>query len=181
MTNAGQVSVATTAIDRPPGFLLNPLKWAAQPMMALLQDQPLYLADLIHLTRTRMHLIGIALAHVGGGRSAELSEILFRGSADMILDQTVGDRSPGLKRAVSVMPSFMMEAESYRGLVKLLSDPNAARLIHHTSEIRDSTIRAMSDVPAALRPVVFSVHANIGEMSFFFRRTAVWSQSGAVG
>ena len=75
MTNAGQVSVATTAIDRPPGFLLNPLKWAALPMMALLQNQPLYLADLIHLTRTRMHLIGIALAHVGGGRSAELAEL----------------------------------------------------------------------------------------------------------
>jgi hypothetical protein len=60
-----------------------------------------------------------------------------------------------------------MEAESYRRLVKLLAEPDAARLIFHTFEIRDSTIRAMNDVPAALRRVVFSMHETIGDMSSF--------------
>lgn len=155
--------------ERPPGFLLEPFKWAIPKLIAMLRDQPEYLADLIHVSRTRMHLIGTALAHVEGTPSSELARVLFRGSAEMILDTTVGHQPSGLKRAVSVMPSFLMEAESYRGLVKLLAEPDAARLIFHTFEIRDSTIRAMKDVPEALRRVVFSMHENIGDMSSFSR------------
>jgi hypothetical protein len=153
--------------ERPPGFLLEPFKWAIPYLIAMLRDQPKYLSDLMHLSRTRMHLIGTALAHVEGTPSSELTRVLFQGSAEMILDATVGHQPSGLKRAVSVMPSFLMEAESYRGLVKLLAEPDAARLIFHTFEIRDSTIRAMNDVPVPLRRVVFSMHENIGDMSSF--------------
>lgn len=155
--------------ERPPGFLLEPFKWAIPNLIAMVRDQPEYLSDLIHVSRTRMHLIATALAHVETTPSSELARVLFRGSAEMVLDATVGYQPSGLKRAVSVMPSFLMEAESYRGLVKLLAEPDAARLIFHTFEIRDSTIRAMNDVPAALRRVVFSMHENIGDMSSFSR------------
>jgi len=155
--------------ERPPGFLLEPFKWAVSNLIAILQDWPEYLPDLVHLSRTRMHLIGTALAHTETAPTSELTKILFRGSAETILDATVGHRPPGLKRAVTVMPNFLMEAESYRGLVKLLAEPDAARLIFHTFEIRDSTIRAMNDVPAPLRRVVFSMHENIGDMSSFSR------------
>ena len=153
--------------ERTPGFLLEPFKWAVPNLIAMLRDQPEFLSDLIHLSRTRMHLIGTALAHVEGTPGSELVEVLFRGSAETILDATVGHRPSGLKRAVSVMPTFLMEAESYRGLVRLLAEPDAARLIYHTFEIRDSTIKAMNDIPAPLRPAVFSMHENIGDMSSF--------------
>jgi len=157
------------SLERPPGFLLEPFRWAAPILVAMLRDKPEHLSDLIHLSRTRMHLIGAAIAHVEGTPSSELTEVLFRESAEMILDATLGHRPSGLKRAMSVMPSFLMEAESYRGLVKLLAEPDAARLIFHTFEIQDSTIKAMSDVPAPLRRVVFSMHENIGDMSSFSR------------
>ncbi|WP_024510053.1 hypothetical protein [Bradyrhizobium sp. ARR65] len=154
--------------ERPPGFLLEPFKWAVPILIAMLRYKPEHLSDLIHLSRTRMHLIGTALAHVEGmPSSSELTEVLFRGAAEMVLDATLGYRPSGLKRALSVMPTFLMEAESYRGLVKLLADPDSARLIYHTFEIRDSTIRAMNDVPPQLRRVVFSMHENIGDMSSF--------------
>lgn len=159
----------SASFERPPGFLLEPFKWAIPNLIAMLRDQPEYLSDLIHVSRTRMHLIGLALAHVQGTPSSELARALFRGSAEMILDAAVGHQPSGLKRAVSVMPSCLMEAESYRALVKLLAEPDAARLIFHTFEIRDSTIRAMNDVPEALRRVVFSMHENIGDMSSFSR------------
>lgn len=155
--------------ERPPGFLLEPFKWAVSNLIAILQDWPEYLPDLVHLSRTRMHLIGTALAHTETAPTSELTKILFRGSAETILDATVGHRPPGLKRAMTVMPNFLIEAESYRGLVSLLAEPDAARLIYHTFEIRDSTIRAMNDIPAPLRRVVFSMHENIGDMSSFSR------------
>ncbi|MCW2189478.1 hypothetical protein AB7M45_002248 [Bradyrhizobium elkanii] len=104
--------------ERPPGFLFEPFKWAIPNLIAMLRDQPEYLSDLVHLSRTRMHLIGTALAHVEAKPSSELARVLFRGSAEMILDATVGRQPSGFKRAVSVMPSFLMEAENYRGLVK---------------------------------------------------------------
>ncbi|MET4765220.1 hypothetical protein [Bradyrhizobium ottawaense] len=169
MKNTNTEHDILASAERPPGFLLEPFKWAIPNLIAMLRDQPEYLSDLIDLSRTRMHLIGTALAHVQGTPSSELARVLFRGSAEMILDATVGHQPSGLKRAVSVMPSFLMEAESYRGLVKLLAEPDAARLIFHTFEIRDSTIRAMNDVPGALRRVVFSMHENIGDMSSFSR------------
>lgn len=162
-----QNTTVFTSTERPPGFLLEPFKWAVPSLIAILQDWPEYLSDLVHLSRTRMHLIGTALAHIEGAPTSELTKILFRGSAETILDASVGHRPSGLKRAVSVMPNFLMEAESYRGLVSLLAEPDAAGLIYHTFEIRDSTIRAMNDVPAPLRRVVFSMHESIGDMSSF--------------
>lgn len=167
MKTAAQELATLASIDRPPGFLIEPFKWAIPNLMAMLRDQPEYLPDLIHLSRTRMHLVGMALAHIESMPSSEQAEILFRGSAEMILDATIGRQPSGLKRAVSVMPNYMMEADSYRGLVKLLAEPDAAHLIYQTFEIRDSTIRAISDIPSPLRRVVFSIHEDIGDMSSF--------------
>jgi hypothetical protein len=154
--------------ERPPGFLLEPFKWAIPKLLVMLQNQPEYLIDLVHLTRTRMHLVGLALAHLEGMPSSELSDVLFRGSAETILQTAVGQRPTGLKRAVSVMPNYMLKQESYRELVTLLTEPDAARLIYHSFEIHDATIRAMSDIPAALRGVAFSLHENADvDMSSF--------------
>ncbi|MCS3731372.1 hypothetical protein [Bradyrhizobium betae] len=165
MNNASQLPLPS--IGKPPSFLLEPFKWAIPNVIAMLRAQPSYLTDLIHLSQARMHLIGIALAHLEAIPHASLIEILFRGSAGMILDGSVGQRPHGLKRAVRLMPAFMMKAESYRTLIKLLSEPQAAQLLHHASEIRDSTIKTMNDVPPLLRAALLSLHENIGDMSSF--------------
>ncbi|MBR0689875.1 hypothetical protein JQ594_28460 [Bradyrhizobium manausense] len=153
--------------DRPPGFLLEPFRWAIPTITTMLRDQPRYLSDLIHLSQTRMHLIGVALAHLDIDLDPRLAEILFRGPAEAVLEASIGHQPTGLKRAVRVMPNFMIEAESYRALVRLLGEPQAARLLYHTFEIRDSTIRAMNNVPVPLRAALFSLHENIGDMSSF--------------
>jgi len=153
--------------DRPPGFLLEPFRWVIPRLIAILHDQPGYLPDLIHLSQTRMHLIGVALAHLQTDPGADLAGLLFRGPAETLLEFSVGRQPPGLKRAVRIMPNYMMEAESYRALVRLLDEPQAARFFHHAPEIRDSTIRAMSDVPVELRAALFCLHENIVDMSSF--------------
>jgi hypothetical protein len=153
------------SFQRPPGFLLEPFKWATPKLIVMIQEHPEYLTDLIHLSRTRMHLLGLALAHAAGMPSSELTEILFRGSAEMILQGAVGQQPTGLKRAVSSMPNYLLKQESYRNLVTLLSDQDAARLIYHAFEINDATIQAMSDIPAPLRGVAFSLHEKAFEPS----------------
>ncbi|SIO57571.1 hypothetical protein SAMN05443247_08574 [Bradyrhizobium erythrophlei] len=153
--------------DKPPGFLLEPFRWAIPRLIAIVRDQPGYLPDLIDLSHTRMHLIGVALAHLQTDPGTDLAEILFRGPAETLLEFSVGRQPPGLKRAVRIMPNYMMEAESYRALVRLLDEPQAARFFHHAPEIRDSTIRAMSDVPVELRAALFCLQENIVDMSSF--------------
>ncbi|MHC2519013.1 hypothetical protein [Bradyrhizobium diazoefficiens] len=167
MKNAVSELAVSSSIERPPGFLLEPFKWAIPDVIAMLRDRPGHLSDLLHLSRTRMHLIGIALAHLESIKIQHFAEILFRGSAEMILDAAIGRRPPGLKRAITVMPNVLMERQSYRTLVELLVEPPAARLLYHTFEIRDSTIRMMNDVPGPLRAALFSLHDTIGDMSSF--------------
>jgi hypothetical protein len=151
--------VPLEARQRPPGFLLAPFGWATQRVIALLQQEPGLLADLLHLSRIRMHLIAFALAHVEGEPSGERGLILFRGSAADILDAAIGCRPVGLKRAFRCLPSSALEAESYRRLVQLLDDPAAAKLLYHAGTIDGSAIKIIDGVPAELRSVVFAMQS----------------------
>lgn len=152
-----QIPVAHDPTRCPPGFLLAPFRWATGRVIAVLQYEPGLLADLIHLSRIRMHLIALALAHVEGDVPAEFGQILFRGSAGDILDAVIGRRPVGLKRVVQCLPGRVLEAESYRRLVQLLDDPAAAKLLYHAGEIDDPAIKIIDDVPVALRSVVFAM------------------------
>lgn len=53
-----------TALAQPrlltPGYLLTPLRWAAGPLVAMIQAEPGLLIDVFELDRTRMHLIALA-------------------------------------------------------------------------------------------------------------------------
>jgi hypothetical protein len=48
---------------RSPGYLVTPFGWAAAPLGALLEADPSLYPALFALTRRRMHLIALALAH----------------------------------------------------------------------------------------------------------------------
>jgi hypothetical protein len=65
-------------------------------VIVLLENEPVLLGDLIHLSRIRMHLIALALAHVDGELPQDIGRILFRGSA--------GNRPIGLKRVALYFP-----------------------------------------------------------------------------
>jgi rhodanese-related sulfurtransferase len=52
------------AARRPPGFLLCPFGWAAEPLPAMAQAEPRFLAHLFEAGRPRMHLFALALAHL---------------------------------------------------------------------------------------------------------------------
>jgi hypothetical protein len=150
-------SATRSAVSRPLGFLLAPFGWAKQPLVQLLQQETSLLADLIHLSRIRMHLIALALAHTEGAISPELAPILFRGCAGDILDATIGHRPTGLKRVIRCLPREVLQAENYRRLVPLLADPAASKLLYHAFEIDDATIKIVDGMPIELRSLVFTM------------------------
>jgi hypothetical protein len=56
------VPAGTAGPPRPPGFLLAPFGWAAEPLAAIVHAEPSLLPDLFTISRPRMHLIALALA-----------------------------------------------------------------------------------------------------------------------
>jgi hypothetical protein len=154
---ACEIPIAASEAPRPAGFLLAPFGWATARVTAMLQHEPALLADVIHISHTRMHLIALAIAHLDDATPQGIGETLFRGSAGEILDAVVDRRPVGLKRAVRSLPDRVLQAESYRRLLVLLGDPKAAKLLHHSAEIDDATIKMTDDIPPPLRSLVFSM------------------------
>ena len=148
---------AAPALLRPPGYLLNPFGWAAEPLVALARSDATLARDILHVSRNRMHLIALALAHAGEPLTREMGAVLLRAPAGDILDAVLGRRPRGLKRAISRMPDRVLDRQAYRRLALLLDDPAAAKLLNHAGEIREAAIRAVDSVPAALRPALFNL------------------------
>lgn len=86
---------------RSPGYLMMPFGWAAKPLAALLEADGSLYAALYTLTRRRMHLIALALAHRQGEIEASLARLLMLGAPSIVLDAVLGRRPMGLKRALT--------------------------------------------------------------------------------
>jgi hypothetical protein len=71
VASAASLKQATT---RSPGFLLSPFGWAAEPLAAMVNAEPALLADLFEMSRARMHLIALALAHLESPQPPEKAE-----------------------------------------------------------------------------------------------------------
>jgi hypothetical protein len=165
MTAAVEISSNKIFAERPPGFLLAPLGWAAERLMPVLQQDPALLADVVHLSRSRMHLIAIAFAHLDGAVQPELGKVLLCGSAREILDAVIGRRPIGLKRVARRLPERVLEVRSYRRLLQLLDDQAAAKLLHHADQIDDAAIKVVDNTPPSLRSVAFTMHGWCGDMA----------------
>ena len=77
MTHADDlVPAEITGRNRTPGFLLAPFGWAAEPLTAMVQAEPSLLADLFGISRPRMHLIALALAHLDTTVPPEIGPLL---------------------------------------------------------------------------------------------------------
>jgi hypothetical protein len=82
-----------------PGYLLTPLGWAATPLTLMVSAYPTLLADLFGMTKERMHLIALALAHLEAPSSLDIASLLFRGSPSQVLQHVLGRFPAGVKRA----------------------------------------------------------------------------------
>jgi hypothetical protein len=152
MTHADDlVPVEIIGRKRTPGFLLAPFGWAAEPLTAMVQAEPSLLADLFGISRPRMHLIALALAHLDPQETPEIGPLLVRGSVRQVLDRVLAQRPAGFKRVLSHLPGAVLQRENYLRLVGLLEDPEAAKVLHHADKIDDAAVRVLADLPQPLR------------------------------
>jgi hypothetical protein len=160
------------SVDKPaqtgmltPGYLLAPLRWAADPLVTMIQAEPGLLIDVFELDRTRMHLIALALTHLDGEPPSQLAPLLLRASTREVLRRVLGRSPPGIKRVLSRLPFAVLSGHGYRRLIEILDDPRSAKLLHHFNEVEitESMVRVLHAVPAALRPTI------VGLVSFIDR------------
>jgi hypothetical protein len=139
-----------------PGYLVTPFGWAAQPLAAMIQSEPGLLTHVFELDRLRMHVIALALAHLGESPAPDLATVLFRGPIHEVLHRVVGRSPLGIRGVLRRLPSAVLSREGYLSLIELLVDPRSAKLLHHldSAEITDATVRVLHDIPAVLRPIL---------------------------
>lgn len=138
-----------------PGILFDRLGWIVDWLEDVIQSDPALLTDVYSLTSQRVHLIGLALAHIDAAKQREIASLLLRGRTRDILDAALGRRPRGLKRALSNICSDILLPESYRSLVKVLDDPVSFRFfVHRVVCIDDDDLKKLTGIPADLRPAL---------------------------
>jgi hypothetical protein len=145
------VSSETAGRQLSPGFLLAPFGWAAEPLAAMLHAEPRLLPDLFAISRPRMHLIALTLAHLDRPVPSEIGCLLARAPARQVLGQVLGACPAGIKRALDHLPRAVLQRQNYRRLVHLLADPGGAAVLHHAATINDLAIQVLGDLPPPLR------------------------------
>jgi len=148
-----QICPHVALMPRLPGFLLSPFGWASEPVAAMAQAEPRFLAHLFEMSRARMHLLALALAHLESSPPRQFAEFLARESLGNILRQVLGDQPIGIKRALAQLPDKVLSAKGYRRLVQLLSDQDGSRALHHIHKIDDSKIAILYEIPPPLRRI----------------------------
>jgi hypothetical protein len=134
-----------------PGHLLTPLGWAATPLALVASAYPTLLADLFGMTKERMHLIALALAHLEAPVSSDIASLLICGSSPQVLQHVLGRCPAGIKRALKHLPTQVLRQQNYRLLIQLLDDPDSANVLHHASKIDDLAIAVLAELPQPLR------------------------------
>ena len=144
----------TSGSGSTPRHLLAPFRWAAQPVARLIQYQPNLLNALFEIDRSRMHVIALGLAHVPDGAVGDVAPVLFAAPTREAVAAVLGRCPAGLRAVVRRLPSAVLSADGYRGLINLLDDPPSAKLLYHfkDKEIADWMVTVLADMPPALRP-----------------------------
>src|SRR5260370_33133301 len=102
-----------------PGYLLTPFGWAATPLALIVSAYPALLADLFGMSRQRMHLIALALAHLEAPSSPDIASLLIRGSPRQVLHRVLGCCPSGATRALKHLPTQVLRHHKYRVLIQL--------------------------------------------------------------
>lgn len=138
-----------------PGILFDRLGWIVDWLEDVIQSDPALLTDVYSLTSQRVHLIGLALAHIDAAKRREMASLLLRGRMRDVLDAALGRRPRGLKRALSNICPDVLLPESYRSLVEVLDDPVSFRsFVHCVVCIDDDDLKKLTGIPADLRPAL---------------------------
>ena len=162
MTQLTNESSDKVAPQRSPGYLMVPFGWAAKPLAVMLEADCSLYRSLFTLSRQRMHLIALALAHWPGEIDASFARLVIGGAPAMVLDAVLGRRPAGLKRAFSHLPVSVLPWASYKHLIELLEEPATAKLLYHLDLLQGDYLGLLHNIPAPLRRIVAGAVNDLG-------------------
>jgi hypothetical protein len=138
---------------------LSPLRWAAQSVAKIIKSQPTLLQDVFAIDRPRMHVIGLAFAHVSEDRAHDIAPLLFTGPIRAAVRAALGRCPAGIPVVLHRLPGTVLSRDGYRQLIDLLDDPVSAKILYHfqDKELADWMITVLHEIPAVLRPVMTQV------------------------
>jgi hypothetical protein len=87
-----------------PGHLLAPFGWASDALATIVKAEPKLLIHLFELDRARLHLIGLAFAHLNEIPPA-LYLLLLNGPMREAAEQILGHCPSGIKRVLDYLPA----------------------------------------------------------------------------
>jgi hypothetical protein len=135
-----------------PGLLFDPFEWAADALTAIIVAKPQLLPDLISMNCKRMHLIALALAHLDGEIAPDVGQTLISGSTRAVLELIPTPFPSRVEHVLSrYFPRRVLELETYRRLVSLLSEEHAAAFLQNTDLVSDTVINTLQNLPPQLR------------------------------
>jgi hypothetical protein len=162
------VTAKVVSKSRKPGFLLEPLGWVQDRLSKAIEAEPRLLELLFGLDQSRMHLMGLALAHLAKDVTPDLALMLLQSPKNAILDLSIGHRPVGIDRVLRRLPRKVLGVEIYRKLVDLLNYSSTARFLHHIVFINERIIVGLHRLPAVLRrPAIMTMFDRIGGMVWF--------------
>jgi len=126
--------------------------------------EPSLLPDLFAISRPRMNLIALALAHLEPPVPSGIGLFLARRSSRKVLDRVLGHAPAGIERALHRLPVAVLNRQNYRRLVNLLDDPESAKVLHHAATINDLAIQVLYEMPGPLRrlSITPNFHPDVG-------------------
>jgi hypothetical protein len=114
--------------------------------------------EVLHLSEEDEAVLAVHFRESMNRMSEALAEKLEEHTCRVrpVTEQILGRCPTGIKRALGHLPSSVLAPDNYRRLVELLTDPKAAKLLHHARFINDTTIKNLHNLPAPLRhPLMF--------------------------
>jgi hypothetical protein len=138
-----------------PGHIMNPFGWAAPLLIAQAGSSPELANALLRLNRSQMHLVALAFAISEDSRPTFISSLLNLPTGEA-LSRILGAALPGVKRILTKLPPTILSKDSYKQLISLIGDPMSAMALRHSAkgDLSDLTIRALYELPVALRPML---------------------------
>jgi hypothetical protein len=146
------VSSEHTAERIRPDFLFEPFEWAADALTSIIIARPNLLPDLISIDCKRMHLIALALAHLNNEVTPDIGEVLIAGSAQAVLEFIPTPYPSRVEKVLSrYFPSSVLDLETYRQLILLLSEENASTFLQNADYVSDTVVSTLHGLPPVLR------------------------------
>lgn len=103
-------------------------------------------AEFLTAPAARRHLVCLAMAL---GRDVD-ADVLLNRRTPAAVAAAVGETPAGVARAVTRMGELAWSAEGYRRLLRLLSDPKAAKALRHAEAIGEQTVLQLAAMPAPM-------------------------------